>query len=64
LSELVDEEREKENGKPINQWLLIFGAGWITFLLSITVSGYIQIPFMLVGAALMFLSFFAMVKKW
>lgn len=64
MNELLNEEGDGENNKPINQWLLIFGAGWITFLLSITVSGYMQIPFLLVGAALMFLSFFAMVKKW
>lgn len=61
---IIDGEEREKNDKVINQWLLIFGAGWITFLLSIMVSGYIQIPFMLVGALLMFLSFIAMVKKW
>ena len=60
----MEVEEEEKDGKSINHWLLIFGAGWITFLLSIVVSGTSQIPFMLVGATLMFLSFFAMVKKW
>jgi len=53
----------RQEGK-LNHWLLIFGAGWITFILSVYAPERVQAVFFIVGAALMFASVLALIKKW
>ncbi|GEM_PF-3340341 len=60
----AEEIEEKRDQGRRNQWLMIFGAGWITFVLSISVPESSRMPFLIVGAALMFFSVLAMIKKW
>ncbi len=64
MSEFEEEQEAIEEKSRFNQWLMIFGAGWITFLLSIYVPENSRLPFIIVGAALMFFSMLAMVRKW
>ncbi|MCS7386118.1 MAG: hypothetical protein NDF55_05210 [archaeon GB-1867-005] len=58
------EVEERQAGAGLNYWLLIFGAGWITFILSIYVPERSQMAFFIVGAALMFASVLGLIKKW
>jgi len=58
------EVAERQPEDKLNHWLLIFGAGWITFILSVYAPERVQAVFFIVGAALMFASVLALIKKW